>query len=74
MVQNTDMITEVSLKQKSLEMKIVKLIKVYGVMLIKANSLEELYRNTDKDLCKEYKRKNRQKGKMGIMIVDTIRQ
>lgn len=39
-------------------MKKAKLVKVYAVMLIKGESMKEVFRSTDKNLCKKYKKEN----------------
>ena len=53
-------------------MKKAKLVKVYAVMLVTGDNMKELFRSTSKDLCKEYKKENSKKGKIGIMYVDNI--
>ena len=55
-------------------MKKAKLVKVYAVMLVTGENMKEVFRSTDKNLCKEYKKENAKKGKLGIMYVDNIWQ
>lgn len=55
-------------------MRKVKLVKVYAVMLVTGESMKELFRSTDKELCKQYKKENKSKGKLGIMWVDSLYQ
>ena len=55
-------------------MRKAKLVKVYAVMLVSGETMKELFRSTDKELCKEFKKANSKKGKLGIMYVDNIWQ
>jgi len=55
-------------------MRKAKLVKVYAVMLVSGETMKELFRSTDKELCKEFKKQNSKKGKLGIMYVDNIWQ
>jgi len=48
----------------------MKLVKIYAVVLIGENSLKELFKSSDKDLCKVFKKENRNLGKLGIMYID----
>ena len=51
-----------------------KLVKIYEVVLIGANSYKTLYRSTDRSLCLEYKKKHtktyKNKGKLSIIWAD----
>lgn len=55
-------------------MKGKKLIKVYAVMLVSGETMKEIFRSTDKQLCKEFKKENNGKDKLGIMYIDNIWQ
>ena len=43
-------------------MRKAKLVKVYAVMLVSGETMKELFRSTDKELCKEFKKENSKKG------------
>lgn len=52
-----------------------KLVKVYGVFSVSANSMKELFRSTSKDLCKQFKKENEKKYKqLKIGYIDNIWQ
>lgn len=53
-------------------MKKVTLTKVFAVMVVSGDSMKEVFRSTDKNACKEFKNRNKQLGKLGIMWVENI--
>jgi hypothetical protein len=55
-------------------MRKAKLVKVYAVMQVTGDSMKELFKSADKELCKTFKKENAKKGKLAIMWVDNIWQ
>lgn len=58
--------------EQTKNMKKVTLIKVFAVMVVNGDSMTEVFRSTDKNACKEFKRQNKELGKLGIMWVENI--
>lgn len=52
--------------------RIQEIVKVYAVMHIKSTTMEEMFRSTEKDACKEFKKQNKSVGKLAVIWVDNM--
>ena len=55
-------------EEKKMSLQLIRKTKINIVWLIGESTMQEVYRNTDKQACKTFKKENRKMGKLAIGI------
>ena len=49
----------------------MKKVFVYGVVIVTGSNYKEVFRNENKQICKDWKKENRTLGKLAVVVLDT---